>query len=127
VGGDVVTSTTRAPHLRRFRRRTVRVRVDIRTAGAVRTEWATTLGAGGMFLETEDALPVGTRLKLHFRLPGGIADHELEGRVAWEMTAHRADGSPAPSPGMGIEFTDAAATADLARELERELEPELRD
>jgi uncharacterized protein (TIGR02266 family) len=96
------------------------VRVEIRTGGVVRTEWATTLGAGGMFLETEDALRVGTRLKLVFRLPGGDADHELEGRVAWEMTSHGTAGSPAPSPGMGIEFTDTAATADLARELERE-------
>jgi len=111
--------------MRRFRRRTVRVRVEMRTAGVVRTEWATTLGAGGMFLESEDALPVGTRLKLRFRLPGGAREHELEGRVAWQMTAQGADGNPVPSPGMGIEFTDPAATADLARELERDAEPEL--
>jgi uncharacterized protein (TIGR02266 family) len=109
--------------MRRFRRRTVRVRVEIRTAGAARTEWATTLGAGGMFLETEDGLRVGTRLKLRFRLPGGATEHELEGQVAWEMTSHGANGSPAPSPGMGIEFTDPAATAALARELEHEPEP----
>jgi uncharacterized protein (TIGR02266 family) len=113
--------------MRRFRRRTVRVRVEIRMAGVVRTEWATTLGAGGMFLETDDALRVGTRVKLCFRLPGGDAAHELEGRVAWAMAAQSADGSPAPSPGMGIEFNDPAATASLARELEREPEPELAD
>ena len=110
--------------MRRFRRRTVRLRVELQARDALRTEWATTLGAGGLFLETEDVLRTGTRLKLRFRLPGGSALHELEGRVAWAMKAEGSEGSIAPSPGMGIEFTDAAATAALAHELEREAESE---
>jgi hypothetical protein len=69
-------------------------------------------------------LRVGTRLKLRFRLPGGSATHELEGRVVWAMKAEGSEGNPVPSPGMGIEFTDAAATASLAHELEREPQPD---
>jgi uncharacterized protein (TIGR02266 family) len=107
---------------RRFRRRTLRVRVDYVVAGAMRCEWATTLGAGGMFVETEDAPAVGTRLKVRFRLPSGANTHEIEGRVAWAMSPEGIDGSPAPSPGMGIEFADSVASAALARELEREPE-----
>ncbi len=107
---------------RRFRRRTLRVRVDYQVAGAMRSEWATTLGAGGMFVETEDAPPVGTRVKLRFRLPSGGLTHEIEGRVAWAMAAAGVGGRPAPSPGMGIEFADSVASAALARELEREPE-----
>lgn len=106
--------------LRRFRRRTLRLRVELHVAGSVRSEWATTLGAGGLFLETEDALRVGSRLKLRFRLPGGERLHELEGRVAWAMRPQGSAGGPLPSPGMGIEFIDVAATAALAHELERE-------
>jgi uncharacterized protein (TIGR02266 family) len=120
MGRDAVSAAPRAPQLRRFRRRTVRLRVDVLTNGAQRSEWATTLGAGGLFLETERALPVGARIRLRFQLPGGALVHELDGRVAWAMPASAADGSPAPSPGMGIEFLDPATTAALARELERE-------
>ena len=110
------------PQQRRFRRRTVRLRVELHVGGEVRKEWATTLGAGGVFLETEDILVVGTRLKLRFRMPRGTALHELEGRVAWSMKSDGSAGSPAPSPGIGVEFTDPVACAALARELERESE-----
>jgi uncharacterized protein (TIGR02266 family) len=109
-----------APHARRFRRRTLRVRVEYPVGGEQRSEWATTLGAGGMFIETAQPLPVGMRFRLRFRLPNGSADHELEGRVAWVMGAAAGAASPAPSPGMGIAFTDGAATATLAHELDRE-------
>jgi len=116
-----VSTAPRTPtQLRRFRRRTVRLRVEYVANGALRSEWATTLGAGGMFVETEGALAVGTRLVLRFRVPGGAITHEREGRVAWSMPAGAAARSPAPSPGMGIEFVDTAATAALAHELERE-------
>jgi uncharacterized protein (TIGR02266 family) len=114
-----------APNLRRFRRRTVRLRVELDAGGIRRFEWATTLGAGGLFLETEETLRVGTRLKLKFRLPGGEATHEVEGCVAWAMAPREVAGCPAPSPGMGVEFTDPVAVAKLAHELERT--PETRE
>ena len=105
---------------RRFRRRTLRLRVDFQLAGETRRDWATTLGAGGMFIETEAPAATGTRLKLSFQLPGGQHTHEIEGRVAWTMGADVAAGTPTPTPGMGIEFSDAVASAALARELERD-------
>ena len=107
---------------RRFRRRTLRVSVEYEVAGELRCEWATTLGAGGMFIETDDPPPGGTRVKLCFRLPYGLATHEIEGRVVWATGASAQNGSSVPSAGMGIEFTDAVASAALARELEREPE-----
>jgi uncharacterized protein (TIGR02266 family) len=113
------------PQTRRFRRRTLRLRAEVELEGATREEWATTLGAGGLFLETSNVLRPGTRLRLRFRLPGGQQLHELDGRVVWVTTASPSGGDhPAPSAGMGIEFTDVAATATLAHELDREPEPE---
>jgi uncharacterized protein (TIGR02266 family) len=100
---------------RRFRRRTVRLLVDFVAGAGVRCEYATTLGAGGLFIETEEPLPPGTPLKVRFRLPGADRLHEIEARVAWRQAAS-ADATRAP--GMGVEFTDAVATATLARELE---------
>lgn len=102
------------PGQRRFRRRTLRVLVDFVAEGGVRCEYATTLGAGGMFIETDEPLPAEAALKARFRLPGSDAVHEIEGRVVWSQP-----GGGRQAPGMGIEFTDAVAVAALARELER--------
>jgi uncharacterized protein (TIGR02266 family) len=102
-------------HQRRWRRRTVRMLVDWSSGATARCDYATTLGAGGLFIETEDPLPRGTPFKARFRLPGTGALHEVEGRVAWSHVPRPGD---THSPGMGVEFTDPAAMARLARELE---------
>lgn len=100
---------------RRYRRRTVRVMVEHVSDAGLAADPATTLGAGGMFIETESPLPQGARLKLRFTLPSGTARHEIEGRVVWRR---RPSDPGQHSPGMGIEFTDRRRAGDLARELE---------
>lgn len=103
---------------RRFRRRKVRVLVDFRGRGGIRYEYATTIGAGGLFIETEEPIAIGSPIKVRFRLPGSDQIHEIEGRVVWHEPA--VPGEPtARAPGMGIEFMDAAAAAALARDLDR--------
>jgi len=102
---------------RRFRRRTVRVLVDYVAPDGVRCEYATTLGAGGLFIESEEPLPPGSIFKVRFRLPSSGRIHQIESRVAWAHVAG-AQATGAQAPGMGIVFTNAGATAELARELE---------
>lgn len=100
---------------RRFRRRVVRVLVEYVSAAGPCRDFATTLGAGGMFIETDEPLAPGARLKLRFRLAEDGDPHEIEGFVAWaRRPAHRVSGSA----GMGIEFRDRGACAQLARILE---------
>jgi uncharacterized protein (TIGR02266 family) len=109
--------TTRHPRRpkRRYRRRTVRVMVEYLSDVGLCSDPATTLGAGGLFIETESPLREGASLKMRFQLPGGSRLHEIEGRVAWR----RRPADPGQhAAGMGIEFTDRGAAADLARELE---------
>jgi len=102
---------------RRFRRRTVRVLVDFRGGAGIRCEYATILGAGGLFVETEEPIEIGSPIRVRFRLPESGQVHEIGGRVAWHQRA--ISGEPAArAPGMGIEFVDAAATAALARDLD---------
>jgi uncharacterized protein (TIGR02266 family) len=96
----------------------VRVLVDFHARGAPHCEYATTLGAGGLFIETESPLPLGTALRLRFRLPGGSALHAIEGRVTWQHREADARAGDVRPGGMGVAFTDAAAAAKLARELE---------
>jgi Tfp pilus assembly protein PilZ len=100
---------------RRFRRKTVRVLVDYICDDGVRCDYATTLGTGGLFLETDSWLPVGSQVKLRFRLHADEELHEMTGRVCW---VHDPPGSRDQTPGLGIQFTSSAATARLARELE---------
>ena len=100
---------------RRHRRLTVRVTVDYADASGPCREIATTLGAGGLFIETETPASRGSVLKLCFRLAEGGAAHEIEGRVVW---SRRPCDVGSYSAGMGISFTDRIAAARLARELE---------
>lgn len=106
---------------RRYRRRTVRIEVEYQSPqdAAVR-EYATTLGAGGLFIESEKPLPRTTRIKLAFTLPGRSHRHEIEGRVIWATPPAEPDEEPRTlgSAGMGIQFTDRVGETLLARELE---------
>jgi type IV pilus assembly protein PilZ len=101
---------------RRYRRRTVRVLVEYLSDAGLCCDTATTLGAGGLFIETDQPLPEGTAIKLAFRLPDSDVRHEIEGTVAW---AHRPSGGSVGAAGMGVEFSDRVASARLARELQR--------
>lgn len=100
---------------RRYRRRTVRVLVEYVSDSGVAADPATTLGAGGVFIETESPLAAGELLKLRFSLPGRETLHEIQGRVVWRR---RPCDPGQHAPGMGIEFTDRSAAGQLARELE---------
>ena len=103
-------------NLRRHRRQTVRILVDYQSDTGVQCDYATTLGAGGLFIECESPLPPKVVLKLRFRLPHSDELHELEGRVKWIRDGLAGDRSV--PPGMGVQFTHVAATAPLARELD---------
>ena len=101
---------------RRFRRQTVRVLVDYCAADGVRCEYATTLGAGGLFVETNAPSPPDSELELRFRLADGRVLHRIAGRVVW---VRRSEGDACThAPGMGVQFIDSAGCSALARDLE---------
>lgn len=55
----------------------------------------------GIFIRTDDPLPVGTQLRLRFA-PGNRSRLELDGEVVW-VNVIRSDGSHI-NPGMGVRF-----------------------
>ncbi len=81
---------------------TVSIRVDNVIASAV----SSNVSKGGIFLRTMTPHPVGKRMRIRFRLPGGRGEIEAEVMVAW---------SDARS-GMGLQFvtigSDAQAQLD---------------
>lgn len=121
---------------RRYRRRMVRIEVNVRPADGCADEddfvpfdaLATTLGAGGLFVATPTPFLDGHPLALRFALPSSGEVHEITGRVVWSNTPRAADPlagerEDGASAGMGIEFVDRVAVARLARELESDAEP----
>jgi uncharacterized protein (TIGR02266 family) len=102
---------------RRNRRQTLRILVDYVTESGVCCDYATTLGAGGMFLETDQSVMQGSIIKVRFRLPGGEELHEIEARVVWCRNPPE-PGQSIAAGGAGIKFTDQTAINKLGRELE---------
>ncbi len=100
---------------RRYRRRTVRIAVEYLSDTGLHRERATTLGAGGLFIETDSPVAAGSLLKLRFQLSETSAHHEIEGRVIWSKGVRDSD---AGATGMGVEFLNRAAANTLAVELE---------
>ncbi len=97
---------------RRFRRQGLRILVDYQGVGGLQCDYATSMSAGGLFVETECPLPLDSNVKFRFRLPDGEVLHEIEGRVCW--CSEGTDGAP----GFGVAFTSGQGTELLARELE---------
>jgi uncharacterized protein (TIGR02266 family) len=95
------------------------VLVDFQADGAPRCEYATTLGAGGLFIETETPLAPGAPLRVRFRLPGGTQLHAIDALVTWRNRLEECAADDARPLGMGVTFTNAAAAAELALELEQ--------
>lgn len=111
--------TQRTPdNTRKYRRTTVRILVDYQAQGEIHCDYATTLGAGGMFLQTDLMMKRGEIVKLRFRIPEGEILHELEARVTWYHEARNLPNGEVRTPGVGLQFTDSSACADLARELD---------
>jgi uncharacterized protein (TIGR02266 family) len=61
--------------------------------------WGTNLSVGGVFVNSQHAPKIGTRVSVLLQLPGH-GECKLTGRVAWAQ----ATGPGVDEPGMGIEF-----------------------
>ena len=77
------------------------VQVQFRTASSFLVAYSVNLSRGGLFLEADKVVPVGTEVKLQFSVPGA-GPMLIRGRVTWIRGEDAVDG-PA---GMGLEFED---------------------
>lgn len=83
--------------------------------------WGTNLSAGGVFVNSHHAPPIGTRVSVLLQLPGHC-ECKLNGRVAWAQ----ASGPGVDEPGMGIEFVEPdQATKQLVGEMVDKLAQDL--
>lgn len=89
-------------HDRQHERLAIALEVEYRTTGAFLVAYSANLSTGGMFVECNPPLAVGTELALKLNIPG-VGPIELSGVVAWTR-AVESEGKP---PGMGIRFVEA--------------------
>jgi type IV pilus assembly protein PilZ len=78
------------------------VRVTYQSVDELFSEFARNINEGGVFIETDSPMDVGSTVGLQFKLPGSDELVEVEGLVV--RTSRGDDGDEAP--GMGIEFGD---------------------
>ena len=93
------------------RRVHTRVRVDLevdyKSADNLLFAYITDISAMGIFVQTNNPEPIGTRLNLCFRTPKELGGRlmEVEGEVQW-VNPHRPKDPAGRNPGMGIRFMD---------------------
>lgn len=88
---------------RRHRRYEVSLSVDYSDGDHFLFAYIENISEMGIFIRTDDPLPVGTQLAVRFT-PEGSAPLELEGEVVW-VNPVRHDGQDL-NPGMGVRFHD---------------------
>jgi len=99
----VDTSQKRTPH-HRAPRVEYELPVAYSSVSGFVTDWATNLSRGGMYINTDQPLPVNTVVRLLVTLPGAHFPVELKGRVT-RINAMGAVAANQP-PGMAVEFVD---------------------
>jgi type IV pilus assembly protein PilZ len=78
--------------------------VDCETEDTFLFASITNVSEMGIFVRTDEPLPVGTRVLLRFAPAGADAPFVQRGRVQWVNKVHMFGDNP--NPGMGILFTD---------------------
>jgi type IV pilus assembly protein PilZ len=81
-------------------RRAVTLEVEYESMHEFLTDFASNMSLGGMFIETETPLPMGTRFRLKFCLPAQDEPIEAFGEVCWIQ-----EDTPALKGGMGLSFS----------------------
>lgn len=84
----------------------VTIKVDYSTKGMFVSNYVTNLSKGGVFIQTDDPLPIQSQINLTFTLPDFNVKIEAKGKVTWTYDIKR--GTSTIVPGMGIKFTELA-------------------
>lgn len=103
VGIDMRRGVDRRVHERVL----VDIEVDYKADDTFLFAYITDISAMGIFVQTNNPEPIGTRLNLCFRTPQELGAQmiEIEGEVIW-INPHRPKDAQGRNPGMGIRFVD---------------------
>lgn len=91
---------------RRFERAEVVVQIEYSTVDDLFSEFTRDINEGGLFIETEDPLALGTIVDLQFLLPGSSDPIKAAAEIV-----RLSDGSGGEPVGMAVEFDSLPADA----------------
>ncbi len=74
-------------------------------------DYSTDLSEGGVLIQTAQPLPVGTRVRLKFRLPNALKLIDLTGEVVWSHPYIPGETDLNLIPGMGVKFLEIDETS----------------
>ncbi len=80
--------------------------ITLRDPLSVQKYFMPNIKGGGVLIETEDLLPMGSELLLMVSLPDGLPRAPVAGKVVWVMPKGNRDGLP---PAIGVRFTNDRA------------------
>src|SRR5438132_8849952 len=87
---------------RREQRAPIELKVEYKRINSFFADFTKNISKGGTFIATSKPLPIGTVFLFKLTIPGLEAPLQLNGKVAWLVTAEGA--SPEQPAGMGIRF-----------------------
>ncbi|MBT3222604.1 MAG: TIGR02266 family protein [Proteobacteria bacterium] len=87
-----------------------RVQVEYKTLDDFLEDYCSNLSMGGMFIETNQPLPINTRFRLRFHVPGRQPAVDTEAIVMW------VNDKGSLKKGMGVAFDELAANDKQAVE-----------
>lgn len=111
IGGDTASLPARSQGARKFERLDTVVEVTVSSDNTFWTGLTQNVSRGGLFLVTEDLLPLGTMLSFRLRLDGK-READVRGIVRWVRGAD-AETEDMPA-GMGIQFSTLDETTEDA-------------
>jgi uncharacterized protein (TIGR02266 family) len=84
----------------------IRLRVEFGTRGALRQSLMTNISRGGVFVSTDDPLPIGTPLELRVRIDEDGQEQVLRGDV---VSVNTGASMTSGERGMGVSFSNLSA------------------
>jgi uncharacterized protein (TIGR02266 family) len=122
MGERTPAETRAAVERRRSQRAPVTVRIEYATVDALFSDFTRDINEGGIFVETDEAIPLEEKVELKLRLPGSSEIVHARGRVVRIEPA-----SPRSPAGIAIEFDELDHDArDLINRAVRRLRNEPR-
>lgn len=82
----------------------VNIDVDSESLKMFHAYYVSNISKGGVFIETNDPLPIQAAIKMTLRLPGISETIKVKGKVAWNCDRDKKTGEM--RMGMGIKFTN---------------------
>jgi uncharacterized protein (TIGR02266 family) len=101
---------------KRYQRRLpVRINVEYEDTADFLTDYTANVSIGGMFIETEEPLAVGTHFRLRFTVPSRVKPIDTIAEVRWAQPRTQRS---TLNPGMGVRFQELSnADFDAVQEM----------